>query len=1096
MPDAHEEQLADAEDAVTREVADVLDEVAAEVAEQLAQATEIVAARFSLAAIGRAWTSRVPRIVRRLLGVAETAAQRAADDVDAPLPDGWDDLPGRHDSDTLPASLGSYVESTEHLLRAVGDRLTEAAVAELAAGLDAGEDTEQLRARLRALFSRDGAQLGTVREERIARTEAARAWNAATLAAAEDLTGPDRPVVKQWKTRRDARVRDAHDAADGQIQLLDTPFTVGGVAMRYPGDPAAPPHLTVNCRCVLRLQTAERAASAQSQPTPAADVFESKEATAASGEHTGAMIALVPASSDADRLAVTDGEPVDELHCTLLFLGNGADWDDEQRARLIDALRTSVDADLTGPVRAVAFGVNQWNPASDDPAWVYAIGDDPDSNGPDLRLAHLVARDAIARVTGLPEIPPQHSPWVAHTTAVYTPDTWPLDAMNERLGPLTYDRLRVAFAGDVTDIPLGSDEEKPPMETTAAAEAPPVLTWSTPGDAALAFENQQTGDGRIFSPGALYWDGTGPWPLQYADEMSSGHDGAELAGAIDTYGRDGDRITGSGVLYLTQRAGAEAALLLRQGAPLGVSVDLDDVDIELVDNTSSGADLAVVASATVKALSVVRQPRDGGWMLTAHTPGEWTASAGGAMTRARTTTQVISGPGGRLSADAARALFPGALTAAAGDADDPDGGVVVHAEQAGDYLIRITRARVRGATLVAMPAYDKARIVLDDVEPEQGEDVAAASSSDYDRVVAYVAGSPIPVGALDVAQALDMPATAARRYLAKAATDGRLVRIARGLYTGPATLPEGDATAAAVQGVEDVIGELEASAWHVMQQQPPMPAAWFREPTIEELPPNSGGVHYKDGRVYGWVAQAGVPHEVHGRKVMIDKLGKIDTSYFLRAKFPLDDGTEVAVGTITMNVGHHRDGFECETAACQFDDSRTVAGIVTVGMNKRGMWFSGAAAPWLSDWDLSVFRSLQPSYHMTQGPGGVWQLKAVLSVPVPAHPSRLAAAAHLAATAVVERSNLALTAAAAALPDAPPATPAADEPHPLAPGHQTPDPADAPTGDAVTELAASLLNPAFLDRFADALARREADRAAEKRAEIEQLAALVDGAAA
>ncbi|NED87351.1 hypothetical protein G3I76_45625, partial [Streptomyces sp. SID11233] len=50
--------------------------------------------------------------------------------------------------------------------------------------------------------------------------------------------------------------------------------------------------------------------------------------------------------------------------------------------------------------------------------------------------------------------------------------------------------------------------------------------------------------------------------------------------------------------------------------------------------------------------------------------------------------------------------------------------------------------------------------------------------------------------------------------------------------------------------------ELEASAWNAMSQAPPMPAAWFREPTEEELPPGSGGVHYKDGRVYGWVAQA------------------------------------------------------------------------------------------------------------------------------------------------------------------------------------------------------------------------------------------------
>ncbi|MEV7413556.1 hypothetical protein AB0O04_37780, partial [Streptomyces althioticus] len=386
------------------------------------------------------------------------------------------------------------------------------------------------------------------------------------------------------------------------------------------------------------------------------------------------------------------------------------------------------------------------------------------------------------------------------------------------------------------------------------------------------------------------------------------------------------------------------------------------------------------------------------------------------MTRVHATTQLISGPGGRLSLEAAQALFPGAVTAAAGDRDNPDGGVVVHSEQAGDYLVRITRGRVRGATLVAMPAFDQARIVLDDIEPEEPTEEVAAAASDFERVIAHVCGAPVPVAAREIAQALGLPIATVRRHLVRAAEKGRLVRISRGLYTGPSSIPEGEATASTSPDTAGVLGELEASAWQVMQQQAPMPAAWFREPTIEELPPNSGGVHYKDGRVYGWVAQAGVPHEVHGRKVMIDKLGKIDTSYFLRAKFPLDDGTEVAVGTITMNVGHHRDGFECETAACQFDDSRTVAGIVTVGMNKRGMWFSGAAAPWLSDWDLTVFRSLQPSYHMTQGPGGTWQLKAVLSVPVPAHPSRLAAAAHLAATAVVERSNLALTAAAAALP--------------------------------------------------------------------------------
>ena len=107
-----------------------------------------------------------------------------------------------------------------------------------------------------------------------------------------------------------------------------------------------------------------------------------------------------------------------------------------------------------------------------------------------------------------------------------------------------------------------------------------------------------------------------------------------------------------------------------------------------------------------------------------------------------------------------------------------------------------------------------------------------------------------------------------------------------------------------------------------------------------------------------------------------------------------------------MNAGHHRDGAECETSACQFDDTRTVAGIVTVGMSDRGMWFSGAAAPWLSEWDRSVFMSTQPSYHLKKGPAGAWQLRAVLAVPVPGHSSPLLA------SAVIGRAQLALTAAA------------------------------------------------------------------------------------
>ncbi|MFD8509700.1 phage minor head protein [Streptomyces antimycoticus] len=1114
-----ETALAAAEDDAAAEVAAVLDEVADEFAAALEAATEIVAARFSVSRIATMWGRHVPRLVRRFLGIVEDAASKAADSVGEELPDGWDDLPGRYDDDTLPKSLGDYVDSTEHLLRAVGDDLSDRAVKALAAGLDAGEDVDALRARLRASFAREeGAQLGPGRQERIARTEASRAWNSSTLAAAQDLSGPDRPLVKQWRTRGDSRVRHSHDRVDGQLRLLDEPFRVGGHDMMHPGDPTAPADETVNCRCVLRLERARgRTSSLAFVDVGLTASFETKATgralTAAADdqatEHTGAMIALVPSDEDARRLALDGGEPVDELHLTLWYLGEAVPWSEDQRNELIGLVRSRAAA-LSGPIVGRAFGVNHWNPGSDDPAWVWAISDDRDTGGPRLEDAHRLVVDALESTHDRPDTPAQHSPWVPHVTGTYTPETWPLEAMIDRLGPITFDRVRLAFAGDTTDIPLGPEEE-PPMEPTAAAEtaaepfAPPVRAWSTPGDTALAFEGQETGDGRIFASGALYWDGSGPWPLQYADEMLMGHEGAVLAGSIASLDRQDYRIPGSGVLYLAQRAGAEAAMLLEQGAPLGVSVDLDDVDVEFVARNVEEDD-GLVLAASLPAVNVLPMA-DGSWCLTAsHTSGltaSTTSDDSDVFTRHRHTAQVITTRAGALSADAVRELVAaGTVTAAAGDTDNPEDGIVVHAERSGDWLVRITRARVRGATLVTVPAFADARIVLDDPEDEGDATAAAVSAAAektvHDDVIHYVRVSPAPVGAPEVARALDISVEQARGHLGRAVQAGTLIRLGPGQYAVPSTLPEGvevEASAAEVDG-------LVASAWTAMQDLPPMPADWFREPTEEELPPGSGGVHFSKGRIYGWVAQAGVPHAGYpGKNLTIEKLAKqgLDFSHFLRAKFPLDDGTMVKAGAFTMNAPHHRDGAECESAVCQFDDSRTVAGIVTVGYNSRGLWFAGACAPWLSDWDRRVFLGCQPSYHLNQGRGGKWELRAVLTVPVPGHSSPLL-------TAAIERANMALC-ASAALADAPSAptdaTPSAPVDASSAPGdgahvHQAGHPsasasAPLPSGEdgLVEVLAAVLTRPDVIDTLAAAVTRRQ-DEEAQHRAEIEALTAELE----
>jgi predicted transcriptional regulator len=63
-------------------------------------------------------------------------------------------------------------------------------------------------------------------------------------------------------------------------------------------------------------------------------------------------------------------------------------------------------------------------------------------------------------------------------------------------------------------------------------------------------------------------------------------------------------------------------------------------------------------------------------------------------------------------------------------------------------------------------------------------------------VVVYVCTSPAAVGARDVSRALGIAMSTARGHLNGAAKDGRIVRLAPGLFCGPSSMPEGDISAA------------------------------------------------------------------------------------------------------------------------------------------------------------------------------------------------------------------------------------------------------------------------------------------------------------
>lgn len=273
-------------------------------------------------------------------------------------------------------------------------------------------------------------------------------------------------------------------------------------------------------------------AAAQMVPGPA-------QVDATTGEpHTGAMIALVPTDADAGRLTGL-GEPPEALHLTLLYLGDStaipgdvaagilaqaeaatsqmlvltaeafgaAVWNPhgetsvvlsiggdglveaaavahqiatvaalDAHAAAIEALVASASPDAlcgwetcTHPLRA--------HDLSDDGTgamWACTV----DGCGcTDFAQPGSVTTIPAAEMPQLWEPPAQHVPWVAHVCLSYADDPGALlDEALARVGPITFDRLRVAIGGEAYDFPLVD----PGVEVSGAGIQTDVQTGGSP----------------------------------------------------------------------------------------------------------------------------------------------------------------------------------------------------------------------------------------------------------------------------------------------------------------------------------------------------------------------------------------------------------------------------------------------------------------------------------------------------------------------------------------------------------------------------------------------------------------------------------------
>lgn len=115
----------------------------------------------------------------------------------------------------------------------------------LAAGGEGEDGHSLLMTALAAIF----AHLLLKRKRKISEHESQTAVNAGLFLSA---MGKSANVKKTWLTRSDIRVRPEHAILHSKTVPVDDGFVVGNAVLRFPGDPLAPPNLTMGCRCKLR----------------------------------------------------------------------------------------------------------------------------------------------------------------------------------------------------------------------------------------------------------------------------------------------------------------------------------------------------------------------------------------------------------------------------------------------------------------------------------------------------------------------------------------------------------------------------------------------------------------------------------------------------------------------------------------------------------------------------------------------------------------------------------------------------------------------------------------------------------------------------
>lgn len=359
----------------------------------------------------------------------------------------------------------------------------------------------------------------------------------------------------------------------------------------------------------------------------------------------------------------------------------------------------------------------------------------------------------------------------------------------------------------------------------------------------------------------------------------------------------------------------------------------------------------------------------------------------------------------------------------AGDPSEPredENGAMVY--ESDDPKMRITSARIMGATVVPFPAFQEAYIEslaaltaslmttkivsgwvntfqnfdeIDFVAPDGAVEEAEkglAWRDEYGR-----GGTEVGVArARDISNRKSLSPDTINRmvsYFARHEVDKQgegwspdedgfpsAGRIAWALWGGDAGRTWAEKVKRQMESREEA-GSIVASG-HPIDAPIVPPSEWFSNPDL--IAPTPLTVT-DEGRIFGHLAVWGQCHIGHTNRCVEPPASITNYAHFLTGEILCDDGKRFPVGQITMNGNHAPHSYGAQDTSAHYDNTALAAADVTAGEDQFGIWVSGSIRPDLHPNQIRGLMASDVSGDWRRI-GGNLELVAVLAVNVPGFP--------------------------------------------------------------------------------------------------------------